>query len=234
MCNNHSPILSRRQILQGVALGAVSLALPRWSMASAPAAPTMSPDEALALLKEGNTRFVSRSLQHPNSSLERQMETATKGQHPFATILSCSDSRVPVEMLFDRGIGDLFIIRVGGNVAHTDEIASAEYGSEHLGVPLIVILGHTHCGAVTAVAKGDSVGGSIPQLVSSVQPVVDQLKAKGLTGEELVNESIKGNVRQGLLDMRAHSADLAQMEKEGKIKLVGGVYVLETGQVEWL
>ncbi len=112
-------------------------------------------DEAMARLEAGNRRFCAGQSLHPQQQAERREETATQGQHPFAIVLSCSDSRVPPELLFDQGIGDLFVVRVAGNVAATDEIATIEYGAEHLGAQLCVVMGHSRCGAVTAVINGD-------------------------------------------------------------------------------
>src|SRR5262245_28073525 len=124
----------------------------------------VGPEAALKMLQEGNARFVAGKARHPHEDQGRRNETAS-GQHPFASILSCSDSRDPVEVTFDEGVGDLFVVRVAGNVADTDEIASLEYGAEHLGTQLIAVLGHTKCGAVTAVVNEDKLGGSLPQLV---------------------------------------------------------------------
>ena len=126
--------------------------------------PGISPDQALARLKEGNARFVSDTPARPNLAGKRLL-TSQNGQSPYAIVLSCADSRAPVELVFDQGIGDLFVIRVAGNVAATDEIGTAEYGADHLNVPLMVVLGHTQCGAVTAVAQGAEVHGNIPALV---------------------------------------------------------------------
>jgi len=128
----------------------------------------MSADEAIKVLKEGNSRCMSGAPKHPNQDQECRLLTATMGQRPYATVLSCSDSRVPVEILFDTGIGDLFVIRIAGNVADVDEVGTIEYGVDHLGTPVLVVLGHTRCGAVTAVAQGAKLHGSIPQLVDNI------------------------------------------------------------------
>ncbi|MBF0424367.1 MAG: carbonic anhydrase [Magnetococcales bacterium] len=246
MCEHH---VNRRQALVGISSTVAALILSRISFASEPAheapqgaapAPAahappagITPDEALNRLKAGNARFVGSKMEHPNLTAKRITETST-GQHPFATIISCSDSRVPAEEVFDRGIGDLFVIRVAGNVVHTDELGTAEYGSGHLGVSLIVVMGHTKCGAVTAVVKGDKVGGSIPKLVGSIVPVAERVKAKGLTGDALILETTKENVRQGITDLTASSDELLHLVKSGKVKIVGALYHVEDGQVEWL
>ena len=112
------------------------------------------PDQALQKLKSGNDRLVAGRRLFPNQGAPRLKDTAAQGQHPYVTILSCSDSRVPLEHMFDAGFGDLFVVRVAGNVADDDEIGTIEYGVGHLHTPLLLVLGHTKCGAVTAVAKG--------------------------------------------------------------------------------
>ena len=125
-----------------------------FAITTAGEAPAMTSQDALRLLREGNARYASWKAENPNVSSARLTETAIEGQHPIATVLACSDSRVPVERVFDRGIGDIFVVRVAGNVCGTDEVASLEYGVEHLGTPLLVVLGHTNCGAVYDLASG--------------------------------------------------------------------------------
>lgn len=236
MCTHHEPGVTRRTLLTGMGVGLAALLLPRLPFASdhpagAPAGPT--PEQAMAWLQEGNARFLAGQSVRPNLSPARVAEVAG-GQHPFATIISCSDSRVPVEHVFDRGIGDLFVIRVAGNVCDTDEIGTTEYGAGHLGTPLVLVLGHTKCGAVTAVVSGAKVGGSIPKLVDNIAPAAKRSKDKGLTGDALILDAIRENVRQSLADLRAGSEEVAHLEHEGRIKLVGALYHLETGEVEWL
>lgn len=192
-----------------------------------------SPDQALALLKEGNAHYVSGKLSSPNISQARRDETKG-GQHPFASILGCSDSRAPIELVFDRGIGDLFVIRVAGNVSDTDEIGTVEYGAGHLGTPLIVVLGHKKCGAVTAVVKGDKVGGSIPQLVDNIIPAAKRAKDKRLEGDDLINRAITENVLQSMADMLARSEEIRHLVASGKVKVVGAVYDIADGKVEWI
>ncbi len=199
--------------------------------AATPAGPT--PDQALAMLKEGNARYMSGKLTSPNVSQARRDETKG-GQHPFASILGCSDSRAPIELVFDRGIGDLFVIRVAGNVSDTDEIGTVEYGAGHLGTPLIVVLGHKKCGAVTAVVKGDKVGGSIPQLVDNIVPAAKRAKDKRLEGDDLINRAISENVLQSISDMLTRSEEIRHLVASGKVKVVGAVYDLVDGHVEWM
>ena len=196
--------------------------------------PVTTPEQALQRLKEGNRRFVLGTPQYPNLTRERMIETARGGQHPFATIISCSDSRVPVEAIFDQGVGDLFVIRVAGNVADTDEIGTSEYGGGHLGTPLLVVMGHTQCGAVTAVAKGEKVGGSLPKLVDNIIPAVKRAKAQGLAGDALIAASIRENVHQSLHDLEHNSKEIKHLVHEGKLKMVGAIYNIETGEVDWI
>ncbi|MBF0460447.1 MAG: carbonic anhydrase [Magnetococcales bacterium] len=220
-----------------MAVGVGALLLPRLFYASDAAhatAPGVTPEVALQWLKEGNARFLAGKSEHPNLTPARLADTAAHGQHPFVTIISCSDSRVPVEHIFDRGIGDLFVVRVAGNVADTDEIGSTEYGAGHLVTPLILVLGHTQCGAVTAVVKGDKVEGSIPKLVDNIIPAAQRSKDKGLTGDALILDAIHENVYQSIHDLSSHSEELSHLIHEGKVKVVGAVYHIDNGTVEWL
>jgi carbonic anhydrase len=200
------------------------------------AAPSISPDEAMSRLVSGNARAVADARIHPNASASRLVETASGGQRPFATILSCSDSRVPPELIFDAGYGDLFVIRVAGNVADTDEIGSVEYGAGHLGTPVIVVLGHTSCGAVTAVVGGDEVGGSIPELVAEIAEAAIDAKAElpSSPKAEVVARAIELNVRNSMRDLLSNSREIAELVREKKVKLVGALYHLDSGEIDWL
>jgi len=226
--------VSRRQFLTATAIGSIALFLggpnKLWAFTDAPA---VSAEEALNRLKEGNARFVSGKTQHPHANKDRLIETYTKGQKPFVTMISCADSRVPVELIFDQGIGDIFTIRVAGNVVHTDETGSAEYAAGHLGTSLLVVLGHTKCGAVTAVVKGDKLGGSIPKMVDTIAPAVARSKAKGLTGDALVNDAIIENVKESI-NLLQKSEEIAHLVHEGKLKIMGAMYNLENGRVDWM
>lgn len=194
---------------------------------------SMTSDEALKFLQEGNERFVGGKPERPNQAAERRLSVA-KGQAPFATIIGCSDSRVPVEEIFDRGIGDVFVVRVAGNVCGIDEVASAEYGAGHLHTPLIVILGHTSCGAVTAVATGAEVGGNIPKLVQEIVPAVERSRARGLTGDALVADAVVENVWQSISSLFHRSGEIGELVRDGKVRVVGAVYDLADGKVKWL
>lgn len=216
----------------------MACALSALFLLSAPAlavesAASVTADDALRLLKEGNERYTSEKFEHPNQSAGRR-QAVVKGQTPFVTVIGCSDSRAPVEEIFDRGIGDIFVVRVAGNVSDTDEVGTAEYGAGHLNTPLIVVLGHTRCGAVTAVATGAKVGGSIPKLVDNIIPAAKRSQAKGLKGDEMVADAITENVWQSITDLFTKSEEIRELVHEGKAQVIGAVYDLESGKVEWL
>lgn len=196
----------------------------------------VTPDDAMEMLKDGNARFAAGEAEYPNFDAARRAETSTKGQHPFVTVIACSDSRVPVEVLFDQGIGDVFVIRVAGNVSDTDEIGSIEYGVEHLGTPLMVVLGHSQCGAVTAVATSAEVHGSIPELVDNIGPAVASARAEHpeMADAALVPYAIEANVWQSVEDLLTGSPGVAARVAEGKTRVVGAVYDIASGKVNWM
>ncbi|MDR4497260.1 MAG: carbonic anhydrase [Candidatus Scalindua sp.] len=197
-----------------------------------------SPNSAEAFIKllSGNLRFNSGLSTHTNISAKRRKEVTTGGQHPFATIIACSDSRVPVEILFDQGVGDLFVIKVAGNVCNTDEIGSIEYGVDHLGTPVLVVLGHTNCGACTAVATGADVHGSIPDLIAPIRPALEKVKAAHpkLQDKALVSALIEANVWQAIEDLFLRSSSTRERVKMGWVNVIGAVYNIETGTVKWM
>jgi len=196
----------------------------------------LTPDLALERLQRGNERFATGKLIHPNQDAFRRTTTATEGQKPFATILGCADSRVPLEVVFDTGIGDLFVVRVAGNVTYFDQAGTIEYGAEHLGANLLVVLGHTRCGAVTAVVKGDHVEGNISALVANIVPPVEKVKAEnpGMAATELTNKAIEANTWQSVEDLFKQSPIMRDMVKAGKVKVVGAIYNVDSGKVSWL
>jgi carbonic anhydrase len=196
----------------------------------APATAGPTADAVLAELKAGNERHVAKNYKHPDLTPARQKELAS-GQHPGATILACADSRVPPEILFDQGLGDLFVIRVAGNVAADDELASIEYGAEHLHVPLIVVLGHQKCGAVTAAVEGGEAPGHLPALMKLLAPAVE--KSKGMAGDR-VDNAVRLNVQQVVTQLRGSRPILGDLVAKGTVRVVGGVYSLDTGRVDWL
>jgi carbonic anhydrase len=187
-------------------------------------------DSALAELSAGNAHHVAHRYQHPHETMNRQQELVS-GQHPHAEILSCSDSRVPPEVIFDQGLGDLFIVRVAGNVASDTELGSLEYGAEHLHVPVLVVLGHQHCGAVTAAVEGGGAEGHIAVLINLLRPAVE--KTRGLPGDPVEN-AVKANVEMVAKQLRTSTPVLAELVAQGKLRVVGALYSLDTGKVTWL
>lgn len=191
------------------------------------AASTLTPDEALAKLMEGNQRFVENKRLNPNQDSVRISQVAT-GQAPFAAILGCADSRVVPEMVFDQGIGDLFVVRVAGNIAITEDIASEEFAVGVLGAPLLLVLGHERCGAVQAALEpGTELPGVIESLVYAIRPAVEA--SSGESGDQLTN-AIKENVRLQVQRLQTSSV-IAQAVAQGKLKVVGAYYDLDTGEV---
>lgn len=191
----------------------------------------MSGDKALQKLMDGNKRYVAAKaakLTHPNQSPERRTEAA-KGQHPFAVIVGCSDSRVPPEIIFDQGIGDLFVIRVAGNIVDDLALGSIEYATEHLGAQLIVVLGHERCGAVEATVKGTEAAGHIGSLVEAIKPAVDKVRKQP---GDLLDNAIKSNVKMIVQKLHSSKPILEKLVKKDTLKIVGARYDLDDGTVE--
>ncbi len=195
-----------------------------------------SPEQALQFLKEGNERFASGKPQHPNSDAARRIETAREGQHPFAAVLACADSRVPVEMIFDCGIGSLFVARVAGNVADAGEVATLEYAAEQLDIPLIVVLGHTQCGAVAAAIDGTGLHGNLLQLVNRIKPAVEMARLENFGDADagLHATAVRTNVLRSMTELLRASETIRKRSQAGDLQIAGGVYDIETGRVEWL
>ena len=191
-------------------------------------------DASLMLLKEGNARYVTGKPQHPHAEAERRSNTVAQGQEPFATILACSDSREPVELIFDRGVGDLFVVRVAGNVAGESELASVEYGVGHLNTPLLIVMGHTKCGAVTAVVKGAELHGHLQALAAKIQPAAEKAKAASSQGEDTVPRAIQANVWNTIETMIQQSSVLREKISVGRVTVHGAIYDLEQGTINWL
>lgn len=192
------------------------------------ATPSVEPAQALAKLREGNQRFVSGKLMHPGQTTARRTELASV-QHPFAIVLSCSDSRVPPEVIFDQGLGDLFVVRVAGNVLNDEGLGSIEYAVDHLGSRLIVVLGHQSCGAVkaardTMAAKGQAPG-HIQSLVDAIEPAVAG------TAKEDLEATIKANVKHVVDELRSSTPVLKAKVDSGEIQVIGSYYRLDTGEV---
>ncbi|QQS08159.1 MAG: carbonic anhydrase [Phycisphaerales bacterium] len=200
-----------------------------------------TPDQVLAWLTEGNARWANGNTQNPNSSTQRRADTAANGQHPRVTILTCADSRLPVERIFDQGVGDLFVLRVAGNVITATEAGTIEYGLEHLHTPLLVVMGHTKCGAVTAAcqtfASSDSPApGNIGALLNEIHPAVDRAKAtmNSTDPNTIAPTAVVENVWQSIFDVFQTSPATVELVREGKVKVVGAVCDISTGKVEFL
>jgi carbonic anhydrase len=199
------------------------------------AAEVPNADQALKELQKGNARFARGKMLQLRRDQARLEETA-RGQHPFVTVLTCSDSRLPPEIVFDQGLGDVFTVRVAGNVADVDEIGTIEYGVGHLHTPLCVVLGHTGCGAVTAVVKGAEVHGNIPSLVDNIVPAVASARHQhpGLGEDQLIPAAIEANVFQAIADLFTHSEEVRHLVQASKLRVLGAVYDIQTGRVRWL
>jgi carbonic anhydrase len=220
------------KIKQLILVSAVLLAGVTSALASHPSQPGLpestGADEALARLLEGNRRFVDSTLTHPNQGAARRNLLAG-GQSPFAIILCCSDSRVPPEWVFDQGLGDLFVVRVAGNVADEIGLASIEYAAEHLGARLVMVLGHERCGAVTAAVKGGELPGHLPALMAALQPAV--VGNRDPHGDQ-VEGVMRANIELTALQLRESGPVLSEMVEAGELKVVGARYDLDTGVVE--
>jgi len=228
---------SRREFMQiaGITAGAAGLGLSTSAAAFGQAEVKRDADSVLAHLVEGNKRFVSGKLEHPGRRPEDFVPLA-EGQAPLAAIVACADSRVAPELVFDQGIGDLFVVRVAGNVAADAGPVvkgSLEFAVAEPGVKLILVLGHSQCGAVKAaiehIEKSDQLPGSIGNLVALIQPAV--IAAKGQPGDKLTNV-IKANVLKCVERIKVTDPILSKAVKSGGLKVVGGAYELRTGKVD--
>ncbi|MFN6473952.1 MAG: carbonic anhydrase [Nostoc sp. SerVER01] len=186
----------------------------------------ITPEKALQELLDGNDRFVKNKRKNPHQNSSRLAEVA-KGQKPFASILGCADSRVPSEIVFDQGLGDLFVCRVAGNIATSEEIGSLEFGSLVLGTKVILVLGHEKCGAVDATLKGAQVPGRIGSLIEAIRLGVE--RSKNQPGDKLEN-ACKANVLVQVETLKSSSV-LSELINAGKLKIVGAYYDLDTGRV---
>lgn len=228
----------RRTFLRNACCGALGLT---GILAVQPAAQgkktNLTPDEALARLKKGNADFLADHIKELPRHHDRRLSIA-RGQTPFAVLLGCSDSRVPPELLFSVGLGELFIVRNAGNTVDTVALGSIEYGVLVLGAPLIVVLGHQRCGAVEAalkVVKDDATfPGSIGQMIEPIIPAVLRAqRAGGLEGEALLDAAIQANVRRTVERLRNSEPSLIDPLRGGKLKIVGATYDLDHGHIDF-
>lgn len=194
----------------------------------------LTPDQVVELLKKGNEAFVHHTT-HNRDAVAQLKESAHDGQHPLAIVLSCIDARVPVEIIFDKGVGDLFVTRVAGNVVSGDILGSMEYACGHSGSKVVVVMGHKQCGAVHSACEGAH-GGNLTDMLAKINPAIEEMKTKGCNLEELEGQNMVA--RQNALNMveavRQGSEELREMEAAGKIKIVAAMFDLETGEVEFL
>lgn len=202
----------------------------------APAFCQSTPQEALQKLKEGHARYLQGIQKFPKADPVRRLQTAVEGQKPIATILGCSDARVPTEAVFDRAYGDLFIVRVAGNVCQMAELASIEYGVNYLNTPLVLVLGHSKCGAVKAAVAGSELSGSLPRLMEEIRPAVEsaQKKQSGLAGDALVDSAIKENVWKSIEELLKGSPQIRKRVQDKKVLIVGAIRDIKHGTVSWL
>jgi len=187
-------------------------------------------DVALTMLKDGNTRFIGGKSIKPHQDLQRIKEVSSS-QKPFAIIVGCSDSRVPSEIIFDQGLGDLFIVRTAGQVSSFASWGSIEFGNAVLGAKLIVVMGHTKCGAVAAACKIPDVPGHIVTLINAIKPAAQM--AKKQTGDEIEN-AVKINVAMQVQQLQNMEPVLSKAVQSGALQIVGAVYNLESGKVDFL
>lgn len=233
MNQNYSSLGRRRfsNLTGGMVVANALMATAFWntrpSRAIAASLDLLAPSAALKRLMDGNQRFMHQLSIHPDQSQSRLKEVA-QGQYPFAALLSCADSRVAPEILFDEGMGDLFDIRVAGNIVTPEVLGSLEYAVDILGTPLIMVLGHERCGAVTAAVQGKRLSGHINSFVKAIKPAIADLEG---TSDDLVDNAVVANVRYQIEKLKQNSSILSQKLLDNKLKIVGGRYDLDTGEV---
>jgi carbonic anhydrase len=225
--SQYNGFLDRRSLLKLGGFSLVSAVLGQVLTVPAIAAPNIAPAVAYKTLMEGNQRFVTGRLTGPHRSTDRRTELA-QGQRPIATILSCADSRVPAELLFDQGLGDLFNIRVAGNIVTPEVLASLEFAVELLETPLLMVLGHERCGAVTAAVKQQRVPGHIGDFLDEIQSAVDQTKDQ--PGDPIDN-AVMANVQIQMQRILKQSDLIRQRQTTGQVMIVGARYDLDSGMV---
>ena len=220
-------------LLTGLVVSSVLLSLNNPGLCSPPLTQTQV---SLEKLKLGNSRYISGHSTVQRVDTTRRELTATEGQKPIATVLGCSDARVPPEIVFDQKFGNLFVVRVAGNVSGTSEIASVEYGVHYLGTPLVVVMGHTSCGAVQAAVEKTPLEGKLPQLIELITPAVEKAKEANPKADKskLTAAAVEENVRLQISELTNKSEVLKKAVETKKIKIVGAVRDIFTGKVRWL
>jgi len=192
----------------------------------------LTPDTALQILKEGNQRFINNL--KANRNLLQQVNETSTGQFPFATILSCIDSRTSAELIFDQGLGDVFSIRIAGNILNEDILGSMEFGTKVVGTKILVVLGHTKCGAIVGACNHVELG-NLTALLKKVKPAIDHetvtIEQRDGSNKDFVNNVAQLNVTLTIERIRKESPIIAELEQQGAIKIVGGMYDVETGAV---
>ncbi len=189
-------------------------------------------DQPLEKLMQGNARYVSGHISKKESGGAYRKELA-KGQHPFAVVVACSDSRVSPSIIFDEGLGNIFVVRTAGNIVDPIAVGSIEYGVEHLHAPLVMVLGHESCGAVTAAVESKSIPeGNIGEIVKKIMPAVKKAKASLKKGDNLIYASTIENVKDVAGEIVKKSKIISEEMHEGKVKVVGAYYSISTGKVE--
>lgn len=196
----------------------------------------VSAKQALRMLAEGNTRFATQSSSHPNQTAARIRTTGLSGQQPFSAVLACADSRCPVEQVFDAGIGDIFTVRLAGNFPSAEAIGSLEYAVSNLAIPLIVVLGHTYCGALNAVISGEKAYGSMSRMLTGPSMAVSRAKKSSprVSGDELLAHSVIENVWLGIEELLKSGRIVSGAVANQKLAVVGAVYDVTSGKVDWL
>ena len=195
----------------------------------------LSPDEVIKALKEGNARFVAGDIKTRDHTAE--IELAASGQFPYAIVLSCVDSRVPVEIVFDLSIGDIFVARVAGNFENTDILGSMEYATAVVGSKVVLVVGHENCGAVKSAIDGAELG-NITAMLENIQPAIERVSEfegdKTSKNPEYAARVTKENVLVTIEDIRQRSKVMRDLEEQGKLKIIGAIYDMDTGKVEFL
>jgi carbonic anhydrase len=216
--------LTRRGFVASAAIGALAIRSRLAFGTALPEAPPATPADALQRLIDGNKRFVGKQLTSFNDDLDILKQNTVDKQEPFAAVLSCADSRVPVELVFDQSIGHIFVTRVAGNIASAEIIASLEYGAAVLGTQVIMVMGHGGCGAVKAAIGGKAVPGQISALYRYIRPAIDSA-GPGLDATIVANAKIQAKL------LRESSPVLAELLQQGKLQIVASTYDLATGKV---